>query len=74
MLGLTAAATVYRVILLRGGALGLLSGKLAGAVLTLCLAVWLSRNWVDGGWEKSFVREALPLSLPLVPHLLLDWD
>ena len=45
--------------------------KLAGAVLTLCLAVWLSRNWLDGGWEKSFVREALPLSLPLVPHLLL---
>jgi O-antigen/teichoic acid export membrane protein len=69
--GLTALATVYRVILLRGGALGLLSGKLTGAVLTLCLAVWLSRHWLDGGWEKSFVREALPLSLPLVPHLLL---
>ena len=69
--GLTAVATVYRVILLRGGALGLLSGKLTGAVLTLCLAVWLSRHRLDGGWKKSFVREALPLSLPLVPHLLL---
>jgi O-antigen/teichoic acid export membrane protein len=69
--GLTAVATVYRVILLRGGALGLLSGKLTGAVLTLCLAVWLSRHWLLGGWEKSFVREALQLSLPLVPHLLL---
>jgi len=69
--GLTALATVYRVILLRGGALGLLSGKLTGAVLTLCLAVWLNRHWLVGGWEKSFVREALPLSLPLVPHLLL---
>jgi O-antigen/teichoic acid export membrane protein len=40
-------------------------------VLTLLLAVWLSRQWLDGGWEKSFLREALPLSLPLVPHLLL---
>jgi O-antigen/teichoic acid export membrane protein len=69
--GLTAAATVFRVILLRGGSLGLLDGKLMGAVLTLCLAVWLGRHWLDGGWEKSFVREALPLSLPLVPHLLL---
>ena len=69
--GLTAAATVYSVTLLRGGALGLLGGKLTGAVLTLCLAVWLGRHWLNGGWEKSFVREALPLSLPLVPHLLL---
>ena len=69
--GFTAAATVYRVILLRGGAIGLLGGKLTGAMLTLCLAVWLGRRWLDGGWQKSFVREALPLSLPLVPHLLL---
>jgi O-antigen/teichoic acid export membrane protein len=69
--GLTAAATVFRVILLHGGALGLLGGKLAGAVLTLCVAVWLGRHWLDGGWKKSFVREALPLSLPLVPHFLL---
>ena len=69
--GFTAAATLYRVILLRGGAVGLLSGKLIGATLTLCLAVWLGRHWLDGGWQKSFVREALPLSLPLVPHMLL---
>jgi O-antigen/teichoic acid export membrane protein len=69
--GLTAAATVYRVILLRGGALGLLSGKLTGAALTLSLAVWLGRHWLNGGWERSFVREALPLALPLVPHMLL---
>jgi O-antigen/teichoic acid export membrane protein len=69
--GLTAAATAYRVIILRGGALGLLGGKLTGAVLTLCLAVWLARHWLSGGWKKSFVREALPLALPLVPHMLL---
>ena len=69
--GFTAAATVYRVILLRGGAVGLLGGKLTGALLTLCLAVWLGRHWLGGGWQKSFVHEALPLSLPLVPHLLL---
>jgi O-antigen/teichoic acid export membrane protein len=69
--GLTTTATVFRVILLRGGGLGLLWGKLTGAVLTLCLAVWLGRRWLDGGWDKSFVREALTLSLPLVPHLLL---
>jgi O-antigen/teichoic acid export membrane protein len=69
--GLTATATVFRVILLRGGALGLLGGKFTGAVLTLCLAVWLGRRWLNGGWDKSFVREALTLSLPLVPHLLL---
>src|SRR6266567_6632729 len=67
----TAGATVYRVILLRGGAVGLLGGKLTGAMLTLSLAVWLGRRWLNGGWQKSFVREALPMSLPLVPHLLL---
>jgi len=67
----TAAATLYRVVLLRGGAVGLLSGKLVGALLTLSLAIWLSRRWLNGGWQASFVREALPLSLPLVPHLLL---
>ena len=67
----TAAATVFGVILLRGGAVSLLGGKLIGAGLTLCLAVWLGRHWLKGGWEKSFVREALPLSLPLLPHMLL---
>jgi O-antigen/teichoic acid export membrane protein len=67
----TAGATVYRVILRRGGAIGLLSGKLAGAMLTLCLAFWLGRRWLNGGWQKSFVLEALPISLPLVPHMLL---
>jgi len=67
----TGLATVYRVILLRGGAMGLLGGKFIGAVLTLCLALWLARRWIRSGWQESFVREALQLSLPLVPHLLL---
>lgn len=69
--GFTSSATVYRVILLHGGGLGLLVGKLTGAVLTVCLAAWLGRRWLSGGWEKSFVIEALPIALPLVPHLLL---
>lgn len=67
----TAAATVYRVILQHGGAVGLLSGKLIGALLGLSLAIWLLRPWIGGGWQKSFIREALPLALPLVPHMLL---
>jgi len=67
----TGAFTVYGVILLRGGAVGLLGGKLTGAILTLCLAAWLGRRWLKGGWQKSFVREALPIALPLLPHMLL---
>jgi O-antigen/teichoic acid export membrane protein len=67
----TAGATVYLVVVVRHGALGLLSGKLAGAVLTLLLASWLCRKWLRGGWNSSFVWEAIPIALPLVPHLLL---
>lgn len=67
----TGAATVYGVIILRGGAVSLLGGKMTGATLTLCLAVWLGRTWIKGGWQKSFVREALPIALPLLPHMLL---
>jgi O-antigen/teichoic acid export membrane protein len=67
----TGAATVYGVIVLRGGAVSLLGGKMTGAILTLSLAVWLGRHWLKGGWQKSFVREALPIALPLLPHMLL---
>ena len=31
----------------------------------------LARGWLRGGWDRSFVREAIPIALPLVPHLLL---
>jgi O-antigen/teichoic acid export membrane protein len=67
----TAIATIYRVIVQRGGAAGLLSGKLIGALLTSALAIWWLRQWLSGGWQRSFIREALPLALPLMPHMLL---
>ena len=51
----TAMATVYRVILLRGGAVGLLGGKLTGALLTLGLAATLAKS--SASFPRSKLKE-----------------
>ncbi len=68
---LTTVAALIFVVALRWGALGMLAGKCAGAVLSLCVAIALSWRWLRAGWEGKYIREVLPLALPLLPHLLL---
>ena len=68
---MTASSALIFVVMLRRGTAGMLTGKLVGAAGSLLVAVFLSRKWWVGGFEWKFVRESLPIALPIVPHLLL---
>ncbi len=68
---MTAGSALIFVVLLRRGAAGMLSGKLLGAAGSLLVAVVVSHKWWAGGFEWKFVRESLPIALPILPHLLL---
>jgi O-antigen/teichoic acid export membrane protein len=67
----TAVSALILVVLLRRGAAGMLTGKLMGSVGSVLVAVVVSRKWWAGGFEWRFVRESLPIALPILPHLLL---
>jgi O-antigen/teichoic acid export membrane protein len=68
---MTAGSALLLVVLLRRGTAGMLAGKLMGAAGSLLVAVVVSRKWWAGGYEWKFVRESLPIALPILPHLLL---
>jgi O-antigen/teichoic acid export membrane protein len=67
----TTAAIVTLVVFARWGAFGMLFGKLLAAALIAVGVVHLLRPWVSAPLEWKFVRETLPLSLPLIPHYLM---
>jgi O-antigen/teichoic acid export membrane protein len=67
----TAVAVMALVVFVRWGAMGMLLGKLLAAALATLGAVYLLRAWFRAPLEWEFVRETLPLSLPLVPHGLM---
>jgi O-antigen/teichoic acid export membrane protein len=68
---MTAGSALFLVVLLRCGVVGMLTGKLMGATGSLLIAVFVSRKWWTGGFEWKFVRESLPIALPILPHMLL---
>lgn len=68
---LTTGSALIFVVLLRQGATGMLTGKFMGAAGSLIVAVIVSRKWWAGGFEWKFVRESLPIALPILPHMLL---
>lgn len=68
---MTAGSALLLVVLLRRGAVGMLTGKLMGAAGSLLVAFLVSRKWWTGGFEWKFVRESLPIALPILPHMLL---
>jgi len=68
---LTAASCVYEVVFHRGGAQGMLRGKLIAAAVILVAAVWTMRPFFTARFQWSFVRESLAFGLPLVPHLVM---
>ena len=67
---LTASAVIAFVVLSPRGATGMLLGKLIGAGVTAAIALLLLRHWLSAGWQWSMAREALALSVPLMPHQL----
>lgn len=68
---LTAAFCIYQVVILQRGALGMLRGKLAAAVIVFLIATWSMRHLLTAPFHWKFVRESLSFSLPLVPHLTM---
>jgi O-antigen/teichoic acid export membrane protein len=68
---LTAACCMYGVVVRRGGAAGMLKGKLLAAFITFLIAVWSMRTFLTARFQWEFVRESLSYSLPLIPHLAM---
>lgn len=69
--GAIGCATLVFVVIARGGATGLLAGKLIGSAIGAVASLFLLRKWLPGRWELRHLRETLSLSLPLVPHQLM---
>ncbi len=67
----TATASLILVAGRHAGALGMLTGKLLAAVLSVGVAFSLARRWLAGRFSWRYVRETLALSLPLLPHQLM---
>src|SRR5207253_9487422 len=67
---LTAVAVIALVILFPHGAAGMLLGKLLAAGISAAIALVLLRSWLSSGWQWNMAREALGLSVPLMPHQL----
>ena len=68
---MTAGSSVLLVVLLRRGPVGMLTGKLMGATGSFLVAFVVSKKWWTGGFDWKFVRETLPMALPILPHMLM---
>jgi O-antigen/teichoic acid export membrane protein len=68
---LTAAGVIFFVIVVHGGARGMLLGKFAGGVVATAIVAVLIWPWLRGGWEWRLAHETLKLALPLMPHQLI---
>jgi O-antigen/teichoic acid export membrane protein len=71
LFALTTSSVVLCVTVMRLGALGMLVGKLVAWGAIAVGALYLLRHWLARPLEWKFVRETLPLSLPLMPHYLM---
>jgi O-antigen/teichoic acid export membrane protein len=68
---LTAGCCMYGVVIRRGGAIGMMQGKLAAGVITFIVAAWSMWPFLTARFQWKFVRESLSFSLPLIPHLVM---
>jgi O-antigen/teichoic acid export membrane protein len=68
-----ALVTVALVVALGLGAVGSLTGQLAGAIVMAAVAVailWAQRPW---SYRSDLARTSLDFGLPLLPHTLAGW-
>ena len=68
---LTGACCIYGVVVRRGGALGMMKGKLVAAAFIFLLTAWSMRSFLTARFQWKFVRESLSFGLPLIPHLVM---
>ena len=68
---LTAAGCVYWIVIRRAGAIGMMEGKLAAALITLVIVLWSLRSLLAAPFHWAHIRESLSFSLPLIPHLVM---
>jgi len=68
---LTMTAVISLVVIFPHGAAGMLWGKFGAAAFAALIALALSRSWLKARFVWRYVRETLPVSLPLVPHQLM---
>ncbi len=68
---LTAMAAIALVVFMRWGAVGMLLGKLVAAAVLAGTALVLLRHWLRFPTRWQYVRETLPLALPLIPQNLM---
>ena len=71
LFALTACLSVYGVVVLHRGAVGMLKGKLVAALLAFLVAAWKMHPLLIARFQWRFVRETLSFSLPLVPHQVM---
>lgn len=65
--------SLFFVLGLGQGAIGLLRGGLAAAAWTAAISLWTMRKHVTVAVDFLLLRHSLAFSLPLVPHLLGNW-
>ncbi len=69
----TAGFTLVAVVVLNGGVMGWLVAVVAANVVTLAVAAGLIPLRLHTGIDRTLLRGALALGLPLIPHVLSHW-
>ena len=71
LFALTASFTIWFVVGTRGGARGMLAGKLLASAFVALISLAALCPWLSAKWQWRFVRETWPLAWPLMPHQLM---
>jgi O-antigen/teichoic acid export membrane protein len=70
---LTVGLSLFAVIVLQGGIVGLVSGALAAAVVMLPVRLWTARTMLRPVFSLWWLRHLLAYGVPLVPTTMAYW-
>lgn len=65
--------TVYFIVFLKEGAIGVLKGQLLGRMVILPLFLYITYKMINFKFNFSYLKKALAFSFPLIPILLSSW-